>query len=222
LRPLCSAIIQSECIVTNDEEFEIFEVGGERERKFFVPGVTFGLEGMFGVEFFGGFFGFANEAVAAGNAEEVVGAFLAAGDLGAGFDFDFAMFLDEAGGIGDVPAEGSEEGVEEIVAELGFDVAGFFVFGKVVGEGIDQAGEFGLEGVEGGGWHVGVRIGKDLTEANEGNEGRRGKRKEEFQIADFGFWGVRMDGMDGAGFDRSGGGRSGLKPELRTFTYCYW
>jgi len=106
------------------------------------------------VEFLSGLFGFADEAVAAIDAEEVVGAFLAALNLGAGFDFDFAVFLDEAGGIGDVPAEGGEEGVEEVVAELGFDVAGLFVFGEVVGKGFDKAEEFGLEGFESGGGHV--------------------------------------------------------------------
>lgn len=105
------------------------------------------------MEFFGGFFGFADEAVAGVDAEEVVGAFLAAGDLGAGFDFDFAFGLDEAGFVGDVPAEGGEEGVEEVVAELGFDVAWVFVVGEILGEGFDEAGEFGGEGFEvGGGW----------------------------------------------------------------------
>lgn len=137
-------------LAADDEEFEFLEVGEDGEGEFFVPCVAFGLEGMAGVEFFGGFFGFADEAVTGVDAEEVVGAFLAASDLGAGFDFDFALRLDEAGFVGDVPAEGGEKGIEEVVAELGFDVAGRFMLGEVVAEGIDEAGEFGGEVVEGG------------------------------------------------------------------------
>ena len=59
--------------------------------------------------------------------------------MGAGFDFYFAAFLNQTGGVGDVPAEGGEESVEEIVAELGFHVAWVFVFGKILRERLDEA-----------------------------------------------------------------------------------
>jgi hypothetical protein len=47
--------------------------------------------------------------------------------------------------------ESGDKAVGKIVAELGFDVRWIFVFGEVVGEGVNEPGEFGLEGIKDGG-----------------------------------------------------------------------
>jgi hypothetical protein len=72
-------------------------------------------------------------------AEEVISAFLPSGNLGAAFDLDFPPGLDEAGAVLHVPSEGAEEGVEEVVAELGFGVTGFLKLGQARAERLDQA-----------------------------------------------------------------------------------
>ena len=61
-------------LAADDVDFHFLEVGEDGEREVFVPGVAFGLKGVTGTEFFGGFLGFANEAVAAIGAEKIIGA----------------------------------------------------------------------------------------------------------------------------------------------------
>lgn len=98
----------------DDIDFHLLEIGEEGEDDGFVPSVAFGLEGIDGIEVFAGLFGFADKAVGAVGAEKVVGAFGAAPNVGAGFDFDFALVLDKGELVLQIPAEGAEEGVEVI------------------------------------------------------------------------------------------------------------
>jgi hypothetical protein len=63
-------------------------------------------------------------------------------DMREAFDFNFAFLLDETGPIFHVPAEGAEEGIEEIVAELRFGVAGLFQFGEASAKRFHQPIQF--------------------------------------------------------------------------------
>ena len=54
--------------------------GTHRHRHGFVPGVAFGLEGVAGGKFLGGFLGFAHETVALVSTEQIVGAFAVTAD----------------------------------------------------------------------------------------------------------------------------------------------
>ena len=70
--------------------------------------------------------------------EEIIGALLTSLNLRAAFDLHLAFGLNQAGAVLQIPAECAEEGVEEIVAKLGFGVAGFFEFRQIAFESANQ------------------------------------------------------------------------------------
>ena len=125
-------------LAADDVDFQFLKIGEDGHRHAFVPGIAFGLEGVAGVKFLGGFFGLANETVALVGAEKIIGAFASAADLRGAFNLHFALLLDEAGAIFHVPAERAEEGIEKIVAQLGFGVTGLFEFGEAFAERFDE------------------------------------------------------------------------------------
>ena len=67
------------------------------------------------------------------------------------FNFDLTFLLDEAGAIFHVPAEGVKKGIQKIVAQLRFGVAGLFEFRETLAEGFDEPVQFFLEGFKAGG-----------------------------------------------------------------------
>lgn len=103
------------------------------------------------MERLGGFLGLAGKALEAGDAEDVVGAHSFTGDLGADLEVDLALGVDEALAVADVPAEGGEEGVEEVFAELGLVVVGPGEVGLLAGDVGDEVSELFLERGEGDG-----------------------------------------------------------------------
>ena len=140
-----------EGLAANNEDFHLLEVGEDSQGQALVPRVAFGLEGVSGVEFFGGLLGLADEAVGRVSAEKVIGALLAAANLGPALGLDFSVLRDQAGPVLDVPAQRTEEGVEEFLTETGFIIARALVGGEVPSEGFDKAVQFGLEGLVCGG-----------------------------------------------------------------------
>lgn len=152
---------------------EFFEVGEDGDGELGGPGVASELVGGGGVAFDvdGGFFGFEEELTGAADAEAVVGGFGSAAGAG---DFD-GVFVDDvfvgvgvAGGVGHVPAECGEEGVEEFAAELGFVVIGGGVGVGVAGEAIDEIGDGGGNG------HGLLREGSECRQGCRDDTGRRG------------------------------------------------
>ena len=125
---------------------EFLEVGEDGEGEFGGPGVAAELEGGGGFVFDvdGGFFGLDEEFAGAADAEAVVGG--AGGVFGAEGVLvdDVLVGFGISGAIGDIPAEGFEEGIEELLAELGFivygGVVGFFVFAKAMDKILDDVG----------------------------------------------------------------------------------
>ena len=102
------------------------------------------------MEFLGGFLGLADEAVAFIGAEQVVGAFASATDLGGALDLDFAFLLDQPSAVFHVPAEGAKERIQEIVAQLGLGVTGLLEFGEAFAEGFNEAVQFLLKSLKRG------------------------------------------------------------------------
>ena len=132
-------------LAADEVDLDFLEVGEDGEDEALVPGVALGLEGVAGVELFGGFLGLADEPVLPVGAEEIVGALLAAGNLGAALDLDFAVLGNVPELVFDVPAEGAEQGVQEFLPDAGFVVGGALVLLEILLELGDEAGEFGLE-----------------------------------------------------------------------------
>jgi hypothetical protein len=135
-------------LAADDVDLELLEIAEHGEDEPFVPGIAFGLEGVAGVQNLGRLLGFADKAVLAVGAEEIIGALLAAADLRPALDFNLAMLGDESGFILDIPAERAEERVKEVHAQARFAVAWAFVQREVAAEQFDQPVEFGAEGVE--------------------------------------------------------------------------
>ena len=130
------------------------------------------------VELDGGLLGLADEALAPGDAEEVVGAAMASADGRAALDLDLAVAWDEAGAVVHVPAEGAEEGVEEVLADVGLVVSGALVLDDAVSELLDELGELGLEvleGAQGGHGGGGCRSGRRRGKSGERGAGSVGR-----------------------------------------------
>ena len=70
--------------------------------------------------------------------EAIIGPLASAANLRGAFNLNLALLLDEAGAVFHVPAEGAKEGIEKIVAELGFVVIGAFEFREAMAEGFDE------------------------------------------------------------------------------------
>ena len=163
-RPLAGLHVVGAGLAADEVDLDFLEVGEDGEDEALVPGVALGLEGIALVQGFGGFLGLADEPVLPVGAEEVIGALLAAGDLGAALDFDFAVLGNVAQLVLDVPAEGTEEGIEEFLPDAGFVVGRALVLLEVLFELGDEAEELGLEAFEPGGvgrrrfWQGGVLL----------------------------------------------------------------
>lgn len=84
-----------------------------------------------------GFFGFDEEEGGAADAKGVVGGFGGTVDFDGNFVDDLAEAFGGPGTVGNVPAEGFEEGVKEIAAELGFVVFAGLVGGALFGEALN-------------------------------------------------------------------------------------
>ena len=125
-------------LAADDIDFQLLKISEQSHRHTFVPRVAFGLEGVAGVEFFGGFLGLANKSVAFVGAEKIVGPLASAADLRGAFNLDFPLLLNKTGAIFHVPAKCAEEGVEKIIAKAGFAVFGAFQFHKTLPKGIHQ------------------------------------------------------------------------------------
>ena len=119
---------------------ELLEVGEDAEREFGGPGVAAELEGGAGVvlDVNGGLLGFEEELARAADAEAVVRGFGGLADFDGVFVDDVLVGLGVALLVVHVPAEGFEERVEELAAELGFVVVGRAVGVAVAVEPLDQ------------------------------------------------------------------------------------
>ena len=83
-----------------------------------------------------------------------------------------AVARDEAGAVVHVPAEGAEEGVEEVLADVGLVIGRPLVLHEVTVELLDESGELVgevLEGAQGGHGEGGCRSGQ-----RRGKSGERG------------------------------------------------
>lgn len=156
----------------HDVDFHFPKVGQHGQRETLVPRVAFRLEGVAGMKFLAGFLGFAYEAVALVGSEQIISPFLSALNPRAAFDLHFALRLNQTGAVLQIPAEGAEEGVEEIVAKLGFDIPGFFEFRQIALKDSDQTGELFLErfktAVSGHGGYLYQPPAKEQAEASWG------------------------------------------------------
>jgi hypothetical protein len=78
----------------------------------------------------------------AADTEAVVGSFGLLPDLDGVLVYDFLVRLGIAGPVGHVPAEGLEQGIEELLPELGFVVLAGFVVVAVPLEVFDESEDF--------------------------------------------------------------------------------
>ena len=125
-------------LATDDEDFELLEIGEHSHRHAFVPSVAFGLEGVTGMEFLCGFFGLADKLFAFVRAEKIISAFASAANLRGTFNFHFALALDKTGTVFHVPAERAKERVQEIIPEFGLVVVCAFEFCDAFAERFDE------------------------------------------------------------------------------------
>ena len=130
---------------TDDKDLQFLEVREERERHAASEGIALGLKNMRVAEDLRRFLGLTSEPLDAGSAKYVVGARLATGDGGTHLDVDLALGVNEALGVAYVPAEGTEEGVEEIGAQGGLVIVGRREFRELAVKAIDEVGQLGLE-----------------------------------------------------------------------------
>jgi hypothetical protein len=157
----------------DDEELHLLEVGEDGQGDAAGKGVLLRLEDVTVVKGLGGFLGLAGEALGAVEAEDVVGAGLAAGEVGADLDVHLALGVDQALLVAHIPAEGAEESIEEIGTQRGLIVIGRGVGRMLAVELGDEAGELGLEGCEGG-WGVARRHEEARSRAGRRRGGKRG------------------------------------------------
>ena len=120
---------------------EFFEVGDNGEGQLGGPGIAAELEGRVDVLFDidGRLFGFDEEFAGAADAEAIIGGGMVGADFDGVFVDDVLVGLGVTGGVGDVPAEGVEQGIGEFSAELGFVVSAAAVGVDVAIKGFDQA-----------------------------------------------------------------------------------
>ena len=125
---------------TDDVDFEFLEIGEDGDGNATGKGIALGLVDVAGVKGFGRFLGLAGEALDAGDAEYVVGSRLATGEGGAHLDVHLALGVDEAFCVAHVPAESTEERVEEIGAHHRLVVIGVGEVGVLAIKAGDKAG----------------------------------------------------------------------------------
>ena len=119
---------------------KLLEVGEEAQREFGGPGIATELKGGADVllDVDGRLFGFEKEFARVVQAEAVVRGFDRAGDADLVFVDDVLVGFGFTGGVINVPAQGLEEGVEELAADLGFVVLAGLVGVVVPGETLDE------------------------------------------------------------------------------------
>jgi len=131
------AVFGFEAAVVNGQ---LLEIGEHRHGHLGGPAVAPGLKSRVqaGFDVDGGLLGFNEEDGFLAHAEGIVGGFGGPVDLDGGFVDHLAVFLRVPRPVRHVPAEGLEEGVEEVAAKLGFVVFAGFVGGALVGEALDE------------------------------------------------------------------------------------
>ena len=127
---------------------ELLEIGEDAEGEFHRPRIAAELKGGLGIvlEGDGGLLGLDEKLAVAADAEGVVGSLGLAADFEGVLVDDLLVGFGVALGVGDIPTEGGEERVDELLANLGlFEFRGGVV-GFVGGEGFDEGGDCSGQG----------------------------------------------------------------------------